>query len=62
VHAAVLYEVRAAILRLGLVPTAVIASRLRGPAGNVEFFMLVRERGEVAANAALDLALASVPE
>jgi 23S rRNA (cytidine1920-2'-O)/16S rRNA (cytidine1409-2'-O)-methyltransferase len=62
VHAAVLYEVRAAILGLGLVPTAAIASSLRGPAGNVEFFMLVRETGEAAGDAALDLALASVPD
>ena len=61
VHAAVLYEVRSALIGLGLVPCAVVASSLRGPAGNVEFFMLVRETGEAATDAALEFALAGVP-
>jgi 23S rRNA (cytidine1920-2'-O)/16S rRNA (cytidine1409-2'-O)-methyltransferase len=61
VHAAILNEVRAGVLALGLIPVAVISSPLRGPAGNVEFFMLVRDAGIPVDDAALERALASVP-
>jgi 23S rRNA (cytidine1920-2'-O)/16S rRNA (cytidine1409-2'-O)-methyltransferase len=57
VHRAILVEVRAAIERLGLVATALRASKLRGPAGNVEFFMLVRREGTAFDDRALDQAL-----
>jgi len=46
VHRAVLREVREAMIALGLVPLAVVASPLLGPAGNREFLMLVRRSGE----------------
>jgi 23S rRNA (cytidine1920-2'-O)/16S rRNA (cytidine1409-2'-O)-methyltransferase len=62
VHAAILSEVREGVLALGLVPVAFAASPLRGPAGNVEFFMLVRDAGSAASDAALAAALASVPD
>jgi 23S rRNA (cytidine1920-2'-O)/16S rRNA (cytidine1409-2'-O)-methyltransferase len=45
VHRAVLFETRDAIVQLGLVPGALIASPLLGPAGNREFFMRVRHDG-----------------
>jgi len=45
VHRDILREVRDAVLARGLVPVDVVPSRLRGPAGNVEFFMLVRHVG-----------------
>ncbi len=45
-HRAVLQELREAALRLGLVPVALSRSALRGPAGNREFFMLLRRSGE----------------
>jgi len=41
----ILREVRDAIVQLGLAPTAAVRSPLRGPAGNVEIFVLVRESG-----------------
>ena len=44
-HRAVLFETRDAIVQLGLVPVALIASPLLGPAGNREFFMRVRHDG-----------------
>jgi 23S rRNA (cytidine1920-2'-O)/16S rRNA (cytidine1409-2'-O)-methyltransferase len=61
VHRAILVEVRAALGRLGLSPVALVASPLRGPAGNVEFFTLVREQGGAFDDAALERALASIP-
>jgi len=61
VHRAILREVRAAIENLGLVPVAVAPSRLRGPAGNVEFFTLVRFAGEAYGDKAVDAALAAEP-
>ena len=61
VHAAILREVRAAVVPLGLVPVDIAASPLVGPAGNVEFFMLVRRGGEVASDAVLERALAERP-
>jgi 23S rRNA (cytidine1920-2'-O)/16S rRNA (cytidine1409-2'-O)-methyltransferase len=44
-HRAVLQELREAALRLGLVPVALTASPLRGPAGNREFFVELRGAG-----------------
>jgi 23S rRNA (cytidine1920-2'-O)/16S rRNA (cytidine1409-2'-O)-methyltransferase len=60
VHRAILAEVRAALTGLGLAPTALAPSRLRGPSGNVEFFMLVGRAGHAFDDAALDAALAAV--
>ena len=57
VRGAILREVRDAFLALGLAPVAVTASRLRGPAGNVEFFALLRRGGEPFDDAALARAL-----
>jgi 23S rRNA (cytidine1920-2'-O)/16S rRNA (cytidine1409-2'-O)-methyltransferase len=45
VHRAILFETRDAIVQLGLVPVALVASPLLGPAGNREFFMRVRRDG-----------------
>jgi len=61
VHRAILEEVRASIASLGLQAVMLAASPLRGPAGNVEFFMLVRREGVAFDDAALEGALASVP-
>ena len=52
-----LAETRAAVAELGLVPAAVARSPLRGPAGNVEFFMLIRTAGETFDDAALERSL-----
>jgi 23S rRNA (cytidine1920-2'-O)/16S rRNA (cytidine1409-2'-O)-methyltransferase len=57
VHRAVLLETRDAILSLGLVPIAVLASPLVGPAGNREFFAHVRHRGTAYTDADVDRAL-----
>jgi 23S rRNA (cytidine1920-2'-O)/16S rRNA (cytidine1409-2'-O)-methyltransferase len=57
VHRAVLLEARDAILDLGLVPIAVMASPLLGPAGNREFFAHVRRRGTPYTDAGVDRAL-----
>ncbi|GAC1299529.1 MAG: TlyA family rRNA (cytidine-2'-O)-methyltransferase [Vulcanimicrobiaceae bacterium] len=57
VHRAILGEMRAAALRLGLVPVALAASRLVGPAGNVEFFALVRRAGTPYDDLAIERAL-----
>jgi len=61
VHRAILHEFRAATIALGLVPQAMVASRLRGPAGNVEFFALIARTGVALDDAALEIALAGVP-
>jgi 23S rRNA (cytidine1920-2'-O)/16S rRNA (cytidine1409-2'-O)-methyltransferase len=61
VHAAILREVRAQIAGIGLVPVAVAPSPLVGPAGNVEFFMLVRADGTPLDDEALERALAERP-
>lgn len=45
VHRAVLRETRDALEDFGLKATAVVASPLRGPAGNREFFMLLTREG-----------------
>ena len=61
VHRAILHEVRDAVARLGLVPAALVPSALRGPAGNVEFFALVRRTGTPYDDAAIEAALAGLP-
>lgn len=61
VHGAILYEVRDAIVRLGLAPVALRASRLRGPAGNVEFFALIRANGVPFGSDDVQRALAQLP-
>jgi 23S rRNA (cytidine1920-2'-O)/16S rRNA (cytidine1409-2'-O)-methyltransferase len=45
-HRDVLRELREALITLRLVPAALAESPLRGPAGNREFFMELRRRGE----------------
>ena len=57
VHREILREARAGVLALGLVPAGVARSALRGPAGNVEFFFLVRRDGTPFDDAALERAL-----
>jgi 23S rRNA (cytidine1920-2'-O)/16S rRNA (cytidine1409-2'-O)-methyltransferase len=54
VHREVLVTVRAQVLELGLVPIALMRSPLRGPAGNVEFFVRIVEAGEPFDDRALD--------
>ncbi len=54
VHRAVLFETRDAIVQLGLVPVALVASPLLGPAGNREFFMRVRRDGTPFADGDVD--------
>jgi 23S rRNA (cytidine1920-2'-O)/16S rRNA (cytidine1409-2'-O)-methyltransferase len=61
VHRAILREVRAAVMELELVPVALAASPLRGPAGNVEFFALVRRTGTAYSDDAIEAALAGLP-
>jgi 23S rRNA (cytidine1920-2'-O)/16S rRNA (cytidine1409-2'-O)-methyltransferase len=64
VHAAVLGEVVAALTDRGLDVVALMASPVRGPAGNVEFLALLRRRPDASpptglAGAALDDAIAA---
>ena len=61
VHRAILAEVRDATATLGLAPVALAPSALRGPAGNVEFFALVRRTGDAYDDAAIARALAAEP-
>jgi len=58
VHRAVLREVRDGAASLGLVAVAATASPLRGPAGNREFLMLLRRRGEAIEDARIDALVA----
>ena len=58
VHVAVLREVRDAVLTLGLVPVALTASPLVGPAGNREFLMLLRPAGDSIDDARIDAVVA----
>lgn len=58
VHRAILREMREGALRLGLAPVALTASRLVGPAGNHEFFALVRRSGVPYDDDAIERALA----
>jgi 23S rRNA (cytidine1920-2'-O)/16S rRNA (cytidine1409-2'-O)-methyltransferase len=62
VRVEILHEVRAALLDLGVVPVAAVRSPLRGPAGNVEAFFLIRRSGEAVDDAALAGAGADFPE
>ncbi len=50
---AIVREVRAAIARLGLVVVGAVRSPLRGPAGNVEVFFLIRRAGTPVAESVL---------
>ena len=61
IHAAILREVRAAVLGLGLIPVALAPSPLVGPAGNIEFFALVRKGGVAFDDSALERALGKRP-
>lgn len=54
VHRDVLRDVRDALQQGGLVAVALVASPLRGPAGNVEFFVELRAAGEAIADARID--------
>jgi len=45
VHRAILREMLAAIIALGLAPRALELSPCGGPAGNVEFFVLIAREG-----------------
>ena len=54
VHTAVLREVRTALTSLGQHVVDATLSPLRGPAGNVEFFFLLRAEGSPLEDAALD--------
>ena len=54
VHRAVLREIRDAMPELGLIPTALTASPLVGPAGNREFLMRLSRRGEAVSDVRID--------
>lgn len=54
VHRAILREVRDALAPLGLVAVAAIASPLRGPAGNIEFFYHIVRSGAPVDDARID--------
>jgi 23S rRNA (cytidine1920-2'-O)/16S rRNA (cytidine1409-2'-O)-methyltransferase len=58
VHREILRDVRRAAVALGLAPVALAPSPLRGPAGNVEFFTLVRRAGAAFGDDAIEAALA----
>jgi 23S rRNA (cytidine1920-2'-O)/16S rRNA (cytidine1409-2'-O)-methyltransferase len=57
-HERVLRELREAAAALGLVPVALVASPLLGPAGNREFFLELRRAGEPFDDARLEAVLA----
>jgi 23S rRNA (cytidine1920-2'-O)/16S rRNA (cytidine1409-2'-O)-methyltransferase len=59
VHREVLATVRARTLELGIVPVALTRSPLRGPAGNVEFFILIASHGAPFGDDALDATVAA---
>ncbi len=54
VHREIVAESVAAVRALGLAPVALTRSPLRGPAGNVEFFVRVRRTGVAVDDAAID--------
>lgn len=58
VHRAILREVRDAVVNLKLVPAGLVASPLRGPAGNREFLMEVRRTGIPLDDARIDAIVA----
>ena len=62
-HRAVLLEIRSAAMQSGIVPVALCASPLVGPAGNREFFLLLRHDGEPLDDRRIDAVLdeASAP-
>jgi 23S rRNA (cytidine1920-2'-O)/16S rRNA (cytidine1409-2'-O)-methyltransferase len=60
-HRAVLDELRQAALRLGLVPVALTASPLLGPAGNREFFIELRRQGTPFEDARIEEVLDEAP-
>ena len=57
-HRAVLRELRAAVAGLGLVPSALESSPLRGPAGNREFLMRLTRAGSPVDDARIEEVLA----
>ena len=54
VHRAILHEVVGSATALGLFPTALISSPLKGPAGNREFLLELRRAGESLAEGRID--------
>lgn len=58
VHRAILREIRDAVEALSLVPVALTASPLLGPAGNREFLMEMRRRGNPLDDARIDAVVA----
>jgi 23S rRNA (cytidine1920-2'-O)/16S rRNA (cytidine1409-2'-O)-methyltransferase len=58
VHRAVLREVRDEMVGLSTIPVALVASPLRGPAGNREFFMELRREGRPIDDARIDAVVA----
>lgn len=58
-HRAILEETVSAVRALGAAPTALAQSALRGPAGNIEFFLRVRWAGTPLDGSALDAALST---
>ncbi len=58
VHAAILREVRDALVPLGVHAIDACASPLRGPAGNVEFFYRIAREGAVVDDARIDALVA----
>lgn len=57
-HRDVIVELRESALKLGLVPVAMTASPLLGPAGNREFFLELRREGTPVEDARIDAVLA----
>jgi 23S rRNA (cytidine1920-2'-O)/16S rRNA (cytidine1409-2'-O)-methyltransferase len=58
VHRAIIDETLGAIRELGAVAVALVRSPLRGPSGNIEFFVLIRHHGVQLDAAAVEEALA----
>ena len=62
VHREILREVRDAAAALGLVPVALVASPLRGPAGNREFFVELRAEGTAFDDVRIDAVVTQAAE
>jgi 23S rRNA (cytidine1920-2'-O)/16S rRNA (cytidine1409-2'-O)-methyltransferase len=62
IHRSVLTASRWGILGLGLYPTALALSCLRGPAGNIEFFVRIEQTGEAFTDEAIDAVLTQAAE
>lgn len=60
-HLEVLRDVRSVAVHSGLVPVALCASPLMGPAGNREFFLLLRRGGEPVDDERIDAVLDESP-